>query len=41
MIEIRSNTLTVNQNGFPSTIPATPLHAPWPLASWPSSLTVL
>jgi hypothetical protein len=41
MIEIRSNTLTVNQNGFPSTIPATPLHAPWPLASWPSSLTVV
>jgi hypothetical protein len=41
VIEIRSNTLMVNQNGFPSTDPSTTLHAPWPLASWPSSLTVV
>jgi hypothetical protein len=41
VVEIRSDTLVVNRNGFPVTDPSTPMHAPWPLASWPSSLIVL
>jgi hypothetical protein len=41
VVEIRSATLALNRNGFPATDPSTPLHAPWPLASWPSSLTIL
>jgi hypothetical protein len=41
VVEIRSGALTFNQNGFPTTDPSTTLHAPWPLASWPSSLTVV
>jgi hypothetical protein len=38
-VEIRAASLS--QNGFPSTTPTTPIYAPWPLASWPSPLTVL
>jgi hypothetical protein len=41
VIEIRSNTMTLNHNGFPITEPSTTMHAAWPLASWPSPLTVL
>jgi hypothetical protein len=41
VVEIRSDTMTLNQNGFPITDPSTTLHAGWPLASWPSPLTVL
>lgn len=41
VVEIRSDTLVVDHNGFPTTNPSTTIHAPWPLASWPSSLTVL
>jgi len=41
VVEIRASTLPQNQNGFPETTPTTPMHAPWPLASWPSPLTVL
>jgi hypothetical protein len=41
VVEIRGATMLATQNGFPETSPAQQLHAPWPLASSPSSLTVL